>query len=298
MKREERGRGPRMVLIDLDPPWRETIIAAAARAGAAVAAVVTDPMRATTAVSTPLDVVLWNLASIDGFDFALAAMLGAAFPHAECLVAVGDAPEEAVVRLLQAGVTYLCDKRDGPEALGTSLAAVLRFDAAVRGVGPGLRVEYPAQNWVEIAAPSEQKFVESVARFAAALTRTRLPERKRRSLAYALREIGQNAVEWGNAFDPSKRVRVSFCILEDRVLVKFEDEGAGFDRGALLDVRDDPLGALVRRAGQGKRIGGYGIAIVTGLMDEVIFSERGNAVVLVLRLDDPALDPPPGSSRP
>ena len=275
---------PRLLVLDLDPPWRATIDSAAAKADLASVKVLRDPGRATAALTFSPDIVLWNLGRIEDFDFALQGAIVAFFPHADILVAVEDASEEAVVRLLKSGVTYLCDKKEGREAFERSFIQVVGFDREVRSAPAGLEVGYRVRNWIEISAPSERKFVESLARFVVLLAGTRLAERKRRSLGFALRELGQNAIEWGNAFDPSKRLHLSFCILEDRILVKLEDEGEGFDPDSLPDVCADPLQNIVWRRRRNKRVGGYGLAIVRGLMDEVIFNEKGNAVVLVLSL--------------
>jgi anti-sigma regulatory factor (Ser/Thr protein kinase) len=279
------SQGPRLLVLDLDPPWRAEIERVANEGDLGSVRFMADPSKATAAVSYSPDIVLWNLADIRQFNFRLQDAVLAAFPQADVLVAVDGATEEAVVGLLKAGVTYLCDKKDGPGSFGQTFLRLVGLNREVRALAPSLRVDYQIRNWVEISAPSEKKFVESLARFVLLLTRTRVADRKRRSLGYALREIGQNAIEWGNAYDPRKRFHLSFCVLEDRLLLKLEDEGEGFDPEALIDVREDPLGNLIRRREQGKRTGGYGLAIVRGLMDQVIFSEKGNAVVLVLSLD-------------
>ncbi len=279
-----RSAGPRLLVLDLDPPWRTAIDDVANQGELGPVKVLSDPSRATIALNFSPDIVLWNLQGIDQFDFSLQEAVVATFPRADILVAVEDASEGAVIRLLKAGVTYLCDKKDGPEAFARSFLWLLGLDRNIRELATSLQVDYQIQNWVEISAPSERKLVESLARFVLLLTRVRLAERKRRSLGYALREIGQNAIEWGNAYNPEKRLHLSFCILEDRIMLKLEDEGEGFNPADVPDARKDPLGTLVRRRMQGKRAGGYGLAIVTGLMDDVIFNEKGNAVVLQLSL--------------
>ena len=277
--------GPRILVLDLDPPWRPVIDAAARWGNLGTVKTLTDPGRATTALQFSPDILVWNLKSVDQFDYRLQGAIVTFFPRADVLVAVDDASEDTVVKLLKAGVTYLVDKKEGPAAFERSFLQVVGFERTVGERAASLQIDYAIRNWVEISAPSERKFVDSLAWFVLLLTRTTLPERKRRSLCYALRELAQNAIEWGNDYDPRKRFRLSFCVLRDRVLVKLADEGEGFDREALPDVREDPLGNLIERRRLGKRTGGYGLVIVLGLMDEVIFNEKGNTVVLVLTLE-------------
>jgi len=286
----------RVVVIDRDPAWWPVLEAAAREAGLEALKRLEEPAAAVESarnLSTrcngkgeSFEIVLWNLESPEQFDTAVQKELVEILPGCDSVVAVAEASEAQVVSLLQAGVTYLWDKADGPEAVRQSFLHLVGLEREVRACRSSLEIEYPTRNWVEISAPSESKFVESLAAFVQLLTRTKLPERKRRSLAYALREIGQNAVEWGNANDPRKQIHMSFCILQDRVLVKLEDEGSGFDPAGIPDARTDPLKMLLKRREEGKRAGGYGLAIVRGLMDKVVFNERGNAVVLVVSYEE------------
>lgn len=88
-----------------------------------------------------------------------------------------------------------------------------------------------------------------------------------------LTEALANAVLYGNMGDPGKRVRVEVSIDRSRVALRVEDEGDGFDPKA---VPDPTLPENLHRSG------GRGIFLIRELMDEVEFSDRGNAVRLVL----------------
>ena len=73
-------------------------------------------------------------------------------------------------------------------------------------------------------------------------------------------------------------------MLPDRIVFRIEDEGAGFDVDALADPSKDPLAHIMERMSDGKRMGGYGIFMTRKVMDDVIFSERGNVVIMTKRL--------------
>jgi len=47
---------------------------------------------------------------------------------------------------------------------------------------------------------------------------------------------------------------------------------------------DDPMAHLERRAAQGLRPGGFGMLLVRKLVDEVMYSEAGNEVLLIKHL--------------
>ena len=95
-----------------------------------------------------------------------------------------------------------------------------------------------------------------------------------------MQEICENAREWGNQGDASRKIRISYCIFEGEFVLKVQDEGEGFDAKAVADPTANPLDAMFRRKQEGKRPGGYGIHMVKKLMDRVMFSDKGNVVLL------------------
>src|SRR5687768_12280923 len=103
-------------------------------------------------------------------------------------------------------------------------------------------------------------------------------ERKLRlNFRVGLTEALSNAMLYGNEEDPRKRVRLEVWLEDDRIMVRVTDEGDGFDPG---DVPDPTTPNNVLKSG------GRGLFLMRQLMDEVHYNERGNAVTMVLRLDE------------
>ncbi len=94
-----------------------------------------------------------------------------------------------------------------------------------------------------------------------------------------LTEALSNAMLYGNASDPEKRVRVEVTIRVEDVTVRVTDQGLGFDP---TTVPDPTLPDNISKSG------GRGIFLMKALMDEVQFNERGNSVTLVLRFEGEA----------
>lgn len=126
------------------------------------------------------------------------------------------------------------------------------------------------------ATPSIQ--LESFQRVCERIAANHLPPAERMYLHLALEEILQNAREWGNCFDASKRVTFAFTPKSDRVTFSIEDEGAGFNPAEVPDPSIDPKAHIKRRLASGKRIGGWGLFIARKRMDDVSFNPKGNAV--------------------
>ena len=67
------------------------------------------------------------------------------------------------------------------------------------------------------------------------------------------------------------------------------DPGAGFrtdpiPHSALSNPPDDPTAHLRLRLEQGIRVGGYGVLMARSVVDELIYSEHGNEVLLIKHL--------------
>ena len=94
-----------------------------------------------------------------------------------------------------------------------------------------------------------------------------------------LTEALSNAMLYGNASDPEKRVRVEVTIRVEEVAVRVTDQGVGFDPTTVPDpTLPDNL----------SKSGGRGIFLMRALMDEVRFNAQGNSVTLVLRFEGEA----------
>lgn len=98
-------------------------------------------------------------------------------------------------------------------------------------------------------------------------------ERVGLKLRVGVTEALSNAMLYGNARDPRKRVLVEAKVAAEAVVVRVTDEGRGFDPDSLPDPTL-PCN-LTRPCGRG-------IYLIRTLMDRVEFNERGNSITMVL----------------
>ena len=116
-----------------------------------------------------------------------------------------------------------------------------------------------------------------------------MPEAPRDEALVGFREILLNAMEHGGRFDPDKVVEVS-AVRTDRTIVYYvRDPGPGFrpeamEHAASDDPGDDPIAHVEKRLEQGMRPGGFGILMAKNVVDELIYSEQGNEVILIKHL--------------
>ena len=115
---------------------------------------------------------------------------------------------------------------------------------------------------------------------------TDLPESECHDVGIAFREMLLNAMEHGGNFDPNKYVEVCYVRTKHVLMTRIRDPGDGFTleevwHAAIGNPPDDPLAHVKRRNDEGMRPGGYGVMLAKNLVDELIYGEKGNEVLLV-----------------
>jgi serine/threonine-protein kinase RsbW len=93
------------------------------------------------------------------------------------------------------------------------------------------------------------------------------------NIAMAVREAAVNAVLHGNAYNPAKRITVSFEANSDALVVRVIDQGPGLDPSNL----PDPLAPENILRGSGR-----GIFLIRAFMDEVHFRQLHPGTELTL----------------
>jgi DNA-binding NarL/FixJ family response regulator len=117
-----------------------------------------------------------------------------------------------------------------------------------------------------------------------------LPAQVREDVVAAFRELLLNAIEHGGQYNPHKRVRASLLRTPKSIIVHIADPGKGFSLNALphaaiSNPADSPIHHVEVRAEAGKRPGGFGILMTRSMIDELVYNQRGNAVLFVKYLD-------------
>ncbi|MGA3316731.1 MAG: ATP-binding protein [Candidatus Korobacteraceae bacterium] len=114
-------------------------------------------------------------------------------------------------------------------------------------------------------------------------------EDARGGISMAVREAMINAVLHGNAYDPAKRVNLTFEQNGRELIITITDQGKGLDPAEV----PDPLAPenLMKQSGRG-------IFLMRAFMDEVRFRkvDPGTEITLIKRLQNNDLDPQEAST--
>jgi DNA-binding response OmpR family regulator len=117
-----------------------------------------------------------------------------------------------------------------------------------------------------------------------------LPAAEQEHVTTAFREILLNAIEHGGGSDPDKKVTITYVRTMRAALYYVRDPGEGFsfdhlEHAAVSNPEDSPVEHAEVREKMGMRPGGFGIMMTRQLVDELIYNERGNEVLLIKYLD-------------
>jgi anti-sigma regulatory factor (Ser/Thr protein kinase) len=231
-----------------------------------------------------VDVVITDPTTTIDEDLALVSELRDLRPSVRIIVLAPDASQTDVVDAIRANV-FACfsspfDYSEIASMAETAVAAV-DWDA-------GIQVISGLPHWLTLRVSCHLVTADRLVRFMIEL-QSHVPA-DRDLLITAFREMLLNAMEHGAGFDPDKVIEVTAARTARAIVYHFRDPGTGFDAAALESVAaatSEPavvLATAVRRAEMGLRPGGFGMLIVRNIVDELVYNERGNEVILVKHL--------------
>jgi CheY-like chemotaxis protein/anti-sigma regulatory factor (Ser/Thr protein kinase) len=216
---------------------------------------------------------------MDGLEF-LTRLRELPAPPKAVVVTVDDTPETALEALRQQACCYVTKPFQRRELLDA-----IRDALAMPPSAPPIEVLSARRDWVELLVPCSLPAAERIQDFLDRL-KVDLPGEVRQAVGGAFRELLLNAIEWGGQLDPSRKVRIA-CLRTPRMLMyRIADPGPGFpaealEHTALANPPDHPTDHLRVREQKGMRPGGLGILMARAMVDELVYNEKHNEVVLV-----------------
>jgi len=137
---------------------------------------------------------------------------------------------------------------------------------------------------VELCMESDGRLREQLNDFLSRLfLLTPLSEEEVHRIRYAVMEMTDNAIEWGNRRRKELTVNLAYEVTDRFVKFVITDQGEGFNPERLPHAAadDDPVSHMLIREKLGIRDGGFGIMITRGMVDEIQYNQTGNQVTLV-----------------
>jgi anti-sigma regulatory factor (Ser/Thr protein kinase) len=237
--------------------------------------------------TTKFDLIVTSDKSSGKDDVGLLRSIRGIQPHTRMIILTDDSTPSDVLEAL----------REGAFSYFSQPFSLVAFGEAVRSAieGPawddGIEVLSGTPSWVRLAARCDVQTADRLIQFVREMID--LPIDEKDLVAWALRELLMNAMEYGGKFDPSQYVELSYLRSKRAVACRVKDPGEGFSfdeirHAAVLNPPGDPLRHLGYREAENLRPGGFGVLLARSSVDELIYNEKGNEVVLIKYVDSPA----------
>jgi len=152
----------------------------------------------------------------------------------------------------------------------------------------GIEVVSATPEWIRIRARCDFKTADRVLQFLDEIAE--LPSAERHAVGVAFREMLMNAIEHGGRLDANQQVEISYVRARHMVTCRISDSGEGFTldeipHAAIANPSDDPIRHIEYRESRGMRPGGFGVLLAQQLVDQVVYNEQGNEVMLIKYLN-------------
>lgn len=226
------------------------------------------------------NVVITDPATSVEEDLALLSELRAIRPGVRVIVLTQQSTPENVIAALRARVFLV---KSAPFDADEIAEYALRATSADSPLG--IEVLSAHRDWVSVRMNCQMLTADRLVAFLAEL-QTGLSEGSREGLMLAFREILMNAIEHGAGFQPHHVVEVAAVHTQRAIVFYVRDPGIGFrwdeiPHAAVSNPPDAPVAHCELRESLGMRPGGFGILTAKGIVDELIYSEVGNEVLLI-----------------
>jgi anti-sigma regulatory factor (Ser/Thr protein kinase) len=165
-----------------------------------------------------------------------------------------------------------------------SLLEMIRMSVTEPAWDDGIEVVSATPEWISVIVRCDTKTADRLVHFSREISD--LPDPEKGNVAMAFHELLLNAMEHGGKFDLEQYVEISYVRTRKMIMCRIKDPGKGFaleeiKHAAINNPSYDPILHALFREKQGLRPGGYGVLIAKHLVDELVYSEKGNEVLLV-----------------
>jgi len=231
----------------------------------------------------PYDVVITDPATTIEDDLALFAGLRYFQPKTKVIVLAPAGTSDDILSALRRDV-FFC--KCAPFS-ASEIADYAR--AATSGSREGFQILSASKYWISVRMNASLFTGDRLLSFLKQL-QSELPKRSREELMTAVGEMVRNAIEHGTHFDSLKFVEIAAVRTRRSIVFYISDPGEGFrldaiPHAAVSNTADAPAQHIHVRESHGMRPGGYGILLSQGIVDELIYNEKGNQVLLIKYLD-------------
>jgi anti-sigma regulatory factor (Ser/Thr protein kinase) len=232
----------------------------------------------------PYDLIVTSQKTSGKEDVELLRKIRRVRPHTRLIILADQStPADVITSMRERAFSYF----SAPFSLET-LGEMIRVAAEGPCWDDGIEIVSATPEWIRVLARCDLRTADRLLQFLDEVAD--LPDSERTQVATAFREMLLNAIEHGGQLDPEKYVEIEYVRARRMIACRIADPGIGFTldeipHAAVANPDDDPLRHVALREAQGMRPGGYGVLLAQRLVDQLIYGQDGNEVLLIKYLD-------------
>jgi len=229
----------------------------------------------------PYDLMLVDVRLPDGDGLELVKRCRAVKPGMKVVVMTGDSGPAATVESVRGKAQGFLSKPFTVPEMKAALTAALESP----GASDDIELISATENWIAFRVRCRLAVADRLLHVIRGIEAD-VPPVQLEEIATAFREILLNAIEHGGGGNPQKKVYVACVRARHSLIYYVRDPGRGFSleglsHAAISNAPGEVIGHAEIRQKQGLRPGGFGILMASNLVDELLYNQKGNEVILI-----------------
>jgi CheY-like chemotaxis protein len=271
----------RLLIVDDDPAIHELIRAMLAGQGWETDSAQDGEEALQRVGSGGYDLVLTDILMPHMDGLTLLSHLRESHPDVRVIVMTIKSTSEHILGSLRRDAAGYLSKPFSRDALVLALQ-----EAVSKPIASGdIQVLSDRPDWISLQVRCKLATADRLTQFVRELP-SDLRQDERDLIASAFQELLMNAIEHGGKLDPGKTVDLSYIRTARSIVYYIRDPGEGFSleklqHAATANTPESPMGHAEVRRDMGVRPGGFGIMLAKNFADEIIYSGKGNEVILI-----------------
>jgi anti-sigma regulatory factor (Ser/Thr protein kinase)/ActR/RegA family two-component response regulator len=284
------------LVVDADQDLKDLLVSILQPGVWAIAYVPTNKDALQAARAKAFELIITSERTTSREDVELLRKIRLQRPHTRLIILAAETTPADVITAIREHAFSLFSRPFSLEQLGN----MIQLATEVPFWDDGIELRSATPEWIRLEVRCQVRTADRLLQFMKELAE--LPESEREEVGLAFREILLNAMEHGGGLDPDKYVEVEYVRAQRMISCRISDPGAGFtldeiSHAAVANPPDDPIRHATIREELGLRPGGLGILLAQHLVDQVIYSQDGNEVLLIKYLDQPQAKPAARADR-
>jgi anti-sigma regulatory factor (Ser/Thr protein kinase) len=274
------------LVVDADPDLKDLLVKVLNPSIWAIQHVRTNQAALRATQGKAFELIITGEKTSGGEDIELLRKIRLGRPHTRLIILASESTPADVLASMRDHAFSFFSKPYSLEQLGN----MIQLAAEAPCWDDGIELESSTLEWIKLQARCQVRTADRLLQFMKEISD--LPDVEREQVGTAFREILLNAMEHGGGLDPESYVRVEYVRARRMVSCRISDPGPGFtldeiSHAAVANPDDDPIRHAAVRDSLGLRPGGFGILLAQQLVDQVIYGQDGNEVLLIKYLDTP-----------